>query len=62
MPAFLEKKLKAEYGDNPHAIYGTMNKIGAMRGNKITKKGREMEKKHRRDKRKKRKGGRRRGR
>ncbi|MDE1940975.1 MAG: hypothetical protein KGI66_02535 [Patescibacteria group bacterium] len=46
MPAFLEKKLKKEYGDNPHAIYGTMNKIGAMKGNKETAKGRRMEKKH----------------
>jgi hypothetical protein len=49
MPAFLEKKLKKEYGDNPHAIYGTMNKIGAMRGSKETAKGREMEAKHKRD-------------
>ena len=31
MPKFLEKKLRAEYGDNPRAIYGTMNKLGAMR-------------------------------
>ena len=46
MPAFLEAKLKREYGDNPRAIYGTMNKIGAMRGNKITKKGRAMQRKH----------------
>jgi hypothetical protein len=46
VPAFLEAKLRKEYGDNPHAIYGTMNKIGAMRGNKITKKGRRMQKKH----------------
>ncbi len=46
MPAFLEKKLKKEYGDNPHAIYGTLNKIGAMRGSKETKKGKEMEKEH----------------
>lgn len=46
MPAFLERKLKKEYGDNPHAIYGTMNKIGAMKGNKETKKGRAMEKTH----------------
>lgn len=46
MPKFLQKKLKAEYGDNPHAIYGTMNKIGAMKGNKETAKGREMQKKH----------------
>ena len=46
MPAFLEKKLRAEYGDNPRAIYGTMNKMGAMKGNKITPKGRSMERKH----------------
>ena len=49
MPKFLEDKLKKEYGDNPGAIYGTMNKIGAMRGNKETAKGREMEAKHKRD-------------
>lgn len=49
MPEFLEKKLKAEYGNNPHAIYGTMNKIGAMRGNKITAKGKRMQAKHDRD-------------
>lgn len=46
MPLFLEKKLKKEYGDNPHAIYGTMNKIGAMHGNKETAKGKAMERKH----------------
>lgn len=46
MPDFLEKKLRAEYGDNPHAIYGTMNAIGAMSGNRLTQKGREMESKH----------------
>lgn len=46
MPKFLEAKLRAEYGDNPHAIYGTLNKIGAMRGNKETAKGRRMEFKH----------------
>ncbi len=50
MPKFLEKKLKAEYGNNPHAIYGTMNKIGAMKGNKETAKGKAMERKHERDK------------
>lgn len=49
MPKFLEDKLKAEYGNNPHAIYGTMNKIGAMRGNKETARGRQMERKHARD-------------
>ena len=46
MPVFLEKKLRAEYGNNPAAIYGTMNKIGAMKGNKEMPKGRAMEAKH----------------
>jgi len=45
-PVFLEKKLKKEYGENKHAIFGTLNKIGAMKGNKETKKGKRMEKKH----------------
>lgn len=49
MPEFLEKKLRAEYGNDKHAIYGTMNKIGAMHGNKETAKGREMERKHEQD-------------
>lgn len=49
MPRFLEDKLKKEYPGNPHAVFGTMNKIGAMRGNKITKKGVAMEKKHEKD-------------
>jgi hypothetical protein len=46
MPKFLEDKLKAEYPNNPHAVYGTMNAIGAMRGNKETPKGKAMAKKH----------------
>ncbi len=46
MPKFLEKKLEKEYGNDKHAIYGTMNKIGAMHGNKETKKGKAMERKH----------------
>lgn len=47
MPAFLEKKLKAEYPGKPlDAVYGTMNAIGAMRGNKETAKGRAMQAKH----------------
>ena len=49
MPEFLEKKLRKEYGNNPKAIYGTMNKIGAMHGNKETAKGRKMEAKHKKD-------------
>lgn len=43
MPKFLERKLEKEYGDNKHAIYGTMNKIGAMKGSKETAKGRAIE-------------------
>lgn len=46
MPDFLESKLRSEYGDNDSAVYGTMNNIGAMHGNKITAKGRAMERKH----------------
>lgn len=46
MPAFLEKKLKAEYGANSKIPYKVMNKVGAMRGNKETAKGRAMERKH----------------
>ena len=49
MPVFLEKKLKKEYPGNPRAVYGTMNKIGAMRGSKVTRKGLQMEKKHQQD-------------
>lgn len=44
MPRILEEKLKKEYPDNPHAVFGTMNKIGAMKGSKETKKGRSIEK------------------
>lgn len=46
MPAFLEEKLRAEYGNNPAAIYGTMNRLGLMKGSKITAKGRAMQAKH----------------
>lgn len=46
MPRFLEERLKREYPNNPSAVWGTLNKIGAVRGNKITPKGRAMEKKH----------------
>jgi hypothetical protein len=49
MPAFLEAKLKAEYGAKSATPYKVMNKIGAMRGNKETAKGRAMERKHRKD-------------
>jgi hypothetical protein len=46
VPQFLEDKLKKEYPGNDAAVYGTLNNIGAMHGNKITPKGREMERKH----------------
>jgi hypothetical protein len=46
MPKFLENKLKAEYPNNPRAVYGTLNDIGAMHGNKETPKGARMEAKH----------------
>ncbi len=49
MPKFLEDKLRAEYGNNPRAIYGTMNSLGAMHGNKETPKGAAMQAKHQRD-------------
>lgn len=44
MPIKLEKKLKKEYPGNPHAVYGTLNKLGMMRGNKETAKGRALDK------------------
>ena len=46
MPAFLEKKLKAEYGADSKTPYKVMNSIGAMRGNQETAKGAQMEEKH----------------
>jgi hypothetical protein len=49
LPQFLEDKLKAEYGDNDAAVYGTLNNIGAMHGNKETAKGKAMEAKHEAD-------------
>ena len=55
MPNFLENKLKAEYGSNKHAIFGTMNKLGAMHGSKETARGRQMEAQHVKDMLKKRK-------
>lgn len=43
--ADVEGKLKSRYGDNKSAVYGTLNKIGLMRGNKATAKGRKAAKK-----------------
>lgn len=56
MPQFLIDKLKRRYPNNPHAVYGTLNAIGAMRGSKETAKGREMERKHKRDQTKRHRG------
>ncbi len=39
--AKVEAKLKAEYPGKPGAVYGTLNKLGLMRGDKVTKKGRQ---------------------
>jgi hypothetical protein len=46
MPAFLEAKLKKQYGVKSAVPYKIMNSIGAMRGNKETSKGRAMQNKH----------------
>lgn len=53
MPEFLEAKLKAQAkkkgksGNSANRyVYGAMNNMGAMRGNKITKKGEAMQRKH----------------
>ena len=45
MPKILEQKLKKEYPNNPGAVYGTMNKLGYMKGSKETAKGRALDKK-----------------
>lgn len=37
--ADVEDKLKARYGNNPGAVYGTLNKIGLKRGSRTTAKG-----------------------
>lgn len=53
MPKALEEKLRREYAAKgktgealDHAVYGTMNKMGMMHGNKETSKGRAYDKKH----------------
>ncbi len=46
MPKFLEQKLRAEYPGNHSAVYGTLNNIGAMYGNKETAKGKAMQAQH----------------
>lgn len=49
MPKWLEDKLKAEYPNNPRAVWGTLNMLGAVKGNIETAKGRAMTAKHNRD-------------
>lgn len=53
MPKFMEENLEKEAskkgftGKRKNAyVYGTMNKMGFMKGNKTTAKGRRAEKKH----------------
>ena len=46
MPKFLEDKLKAEYPNDKAAPFKIMNKLGYMKGNKITAKGVEADNKH----------------
>lgn len=49
MPKFLEAKLRKNVPagvDLDRYVYGAMNNMGAMRGNKETAKGKRMEKKH----------------
>lgn len=53
MPKFLENKLKAEAAKKgfrgkraARYVYGAMNNMGAMRGNKETAKGARMDEKH----------------
>lgn len=56
MPKFLEQKLKKEYGEKSDIPYKVMNKLGAMKGNKETAKGKAMQRKHIMDALKKRRG------
>jgi len=53
MPKFLEDKLKAAAAEKgfkgkraDRYVYGTLNNLGAMRGNKETAKGARMDAKH----------------
>lgn len=49
MPKFLEAKLKRQYGADSKIPFKVMNKMGVMRGNKVTPKGVAMEEKHEAD-------------
>ena len=39
--AKVEAKLKQEYPNNPHAVFGTLNRIGLMHGNQATAQGKQ---------------------
>lgn len=43
MPIALERKIKKEYPNNDRAVYGTLNKLGYMKGNKETAKGKALD-------------------
>ena len=45
MPKALEQKLKKEYGAKSDVPYKIMNKLGLMKGNKETAKGKALDKK-----------------
>lgn len=50
MPKAIEEKLEKEYKGLPktereHAVYGTMNKMGVMKGSKETARGKALDKK-----------------
>lgn len=49
MPAFLESKLKGEYGTRSSIPYKIMNAKGYMRGSAETAKGKALDAKHARD-------------
>jgi hypothetical protein len=44
--AEVENKLKREYPGNDHAVFGVLNKVGLMHGNKPTEKGLKKAHKH----------------
>ena len=56
MPKAIEAKIRRGYRKRglsgsklDNAVYGTLNKLGFMRGSKITKKGAKAESKYKRD-------------
>ena len=46
MPQFLENKLTQQYGEKSAIPFKVMNKLGYMRGNQETAKGKAAQKKH----------------